>query len=212
MAIAVSFSTERIEKGRLNIPAAAFHFWEQQDFNALFFKNSKQWTNLCSINLILEKKKQKELRIYWLKCSKSEEILACLICIQRWQKNTSTEIGGNQLQDTESSHVFVHSNDVGFRKYSKNYQASNVKMIIQKRLIILFLLWQLTMLTLVLQTYKSLNWSHQAVFTFLRSATNIFLIQIIGEFHELKSNMLEKEESVIGGKLMKSSGRHYNPK
>ena len=30
----------------------------------LFFKNSKQWTNLCSINLILEKKKQKELRIY----------------------------------------------------------------------------------------------------------------------------------------------------
>ena len=44
------------------------------------------------------------------------------------------------------------------------------------------------------QAYKKLNWSHQAIFNLLRSAANIFLMQALGEFHELKSNMLENEE------------------
>ena len=48
------------------------------------------------------------------------------------------------------------------------------------------------------QAYKKLNWSHQAIFNFLRSAANIFLMQTLGEFHELKSNMLENEEYIIG--------------
>ena len=52
---------------------------------------------------------------------------------------------------------------------------------------------------LTLQSYKNLNWSHQAIFTLLRSAANIFLMQTLGEVHELKSNMLEKEESIIDG-------------
>ena len=49
------------------------------------------------------------------------------------------------------------------------------------------------------RTLKSqkLNWSHQAIFNFLRSATNIFLMQTLGEFHKLKSDMLEKEEHIV---------------
>ena len=46
-------------------------------------------------------------------------------------------------------------------------------------------------------TYKNLNWSHQAIYTLLRSATNIFLMQTLGEFYDLKSTMLEKEENII---------------
>ena len=48
------------------------------------------------------------------------------------------------------------------------------------------------------QRYKKLNWTHQAIFNLLRSAANIFLMQMLGEFHELTSNMLENEEYIIG--------------
>ena len=47
---------------------------------------------------------------------------------------------------------------------------------------------------LKMQKYKELKWSHQAIFNLLRSAANIFLM---GEFHELKSNMLENEEYIM---------------
>ena len=47
------------------------------------------------------------------------------------------------------------------------------------------------------QKYKKLNWSHQAIFNLLRSAANIFLMQTLGEFHELKSDMLQNEEYII---------------
>ena len=63
----------------------------------------------------------------------TEEVSTCSICIQKSQKNTSTRNGVNQLQDIESSKVSVNSNVPEFRKYSKNYQSANVKMIIQKR-------------------------------------------------------------------------------
>ena len=43
--------------------------------------------------------------------------------------------------------------------------------------------------------FKKLNWSQQAIFNLVRSAANILLMQTLGEYHELKSNMLEKEVS-----------------
>ena len=48
------------------------------------------------------------------------------------------------------------------------------------------------------QNFKKLKWSHQSVFNLLRSATNIFVMQTLGEYHELKSNMLDNEEYIIG--------------
>jgi len=47
------------------------------------------------------------------------------------------------------------------------------------------------------QKYKELNWSHQAIFNLLRSAANMFLLETLGEFHELKSNMLDNEDYII---------------
>ena len=48
------------------------------------------------------------------------------------------------------------------------------------------------------QKYKKLNWSHQAIFNLLRSAANLFLMETLGEYHELKSSMLENEQYIIG--------------
>ena len=48
-------------------------------------------------------------------------------------KEYFNQSGGNQLQDIESSKVFVNSNVLGLGKYSKNSQSSNVTMIIRKR-------------------------------------------------------------------------------
>ena len=50
---------------------------------------------------------------------------------------------------------------------------------------------------LLLPEYKNLNWSHQAILTLLRSAANIFLMQTLGAFHELKSHMFEKEHCIV---------------
>ena len=47
------------------------------------------------------------------------------------------------------------------------------------------------------QKFKNFKWSHQAIFNLLRSATNIFLMQTLGEYHELKSDMLDNKEYII---------------
>ena len=45
--------------------------------------------------------------------------------------------------------------------------------------------------------FRNFKWSHQAIFNLLRSATSIFLMQTLGKYHELKSNMLDNEEFII---------------
>ena len=45
--------------------------------------------------------------------------------------------------------------------------------------------------------YKHFSWNHQAIFTLIRSASNIFLMQLLGEFYDLKSKLLESEENII---------------
>ena len=48
------------------------------------------------------------------------------------------------------------------------------------------------------QKFSFCKWSHQVIFNLLRSAANIFIMQTLGEFHELKYNILEKEENIVG--------------
>ena len=44
---------------------------------------------------------------------------------------------------------------------------------------------------------RNCKWSHQAICNLLRSATYIFLMQTLGKYHELKANMLDKEEFIV---------------
>ena len=44
---------------------------------------------------------------------------------------------------------------------------------------------------------QKLSWNHQAIFTLIRSASNIFLMQLLGEFYDLKSKLLESRERII---------------
>ena len=69
--------------------------------------------------------------------------------------------------------------------------------VIYDRLINVTIVCQIFKPMLKMQKYKELNWSHQAIFNLLRSAANMFLRETLGEFHELKSNMLENEEYII---------------
>ena len=66
--------------------------------------------------------------------------------------------------------------------------------VIFDRLINVTIVCQVFKPMLTLRIYKKLKWNHHAIFTLLRSAANIFLMPTLGEFHELTSDMLEKED------------------
>ena len=44
---------------------------------------------------------------------------------------------------------------------------------------------------------KEFSWTHQVIFTLIRSAANIFVMKLLQEFYELKSNLLGNEENII---------------
>ena len=48
-----------------------------------------------------------------------------------------------------------------------------------------------------LEKNKKFSWNHQAIFTLIRSASNNFLVQLLGEFYDLKSKLLQREENII---------------
>ena len=56
--------------------------------------------------------------------------------------------------------------------------------------------------TIVCQIIKPLiihnfPWNHPAIFTLIRSASNIFLMKLLSEFYDLKSKLLESEEQIV---------------
>ena len=61
---------------------------------------------------------------------------------------------------------------------------------------------RLVNVTIVCQIIKPLiihnfPWNHPAIFTLIRSASNIFLMKLLPEFYDLKSKLLENEEKII---------------
>ena len=61
---------------------------------------------------------------------------------------------------------------------------------------------RLVNVTIVCQIIKPLiiqnfPWNHPAIFTLIRSASNIFLMKILSEFYDLKSKLLEDEDQII---------------
>ena len=44
---------------------------------------------------------------------------------------------------------------------------------------------------------KEFSWTHQAIFTLIRSAANIFLMKLLQEFYELKFNLLGNEDDIL---------------
>ena len=44
---------------------------------------------------------------------------------------------------------------------------------------------------------KNFSWTHQAVFSLIRSAANIFLMKLLQEFYELKFNLLKNEDDIL---------------
>ena len=48
-----------------------------------------------------------------------------------------------------------------------------------------------------MEKYKQFSWNHQSSFTLIRSAPNIFFVQLLREFFDLKSKLLENEEDEV---------------
>ena len=91
--MAITFLTvngfKRIDKERMYMPVTAFQFWEQNDFKALL---NETMDKMAFYKFNPGEEKMEGIAFYYLKCSKSEEILTCLICIQRLQQNSSIKM------------------------------------------------------------------------------------------------------------------------
>ena len=126
------------------------------------------------------------------------------------QASSSTKNGVNRLLGTESLKVHANSKALVSRKCSKNYQSFKVKNE-ETEAINYLMCYKATAevifdrvfnVTIVCQIIKPLikpeiPYTHQAIFTLIRSASNIFLMELLGEFYDLKSNLLESEEKII---------------
>ena len=44
---------------------------------------------------------------------------------------------------------------------------------------------------------QNIPWNHPAIFTLIRSASNIFLMKLLSEFYDLKSKLLENEDQIV---------------
>ena len=60
---------------------------------------------------------------------------------------------------------------------------------------------------------QDIPWTHQAIFTLSRSAANIFLMKLLGEYYDLKSNLLESEEKIVNdikGKMIEKKNLQHH--
>ena len=69
--------------------------------------------------------------------------------------------------------------------------------VIFDRLVNVTIVCQIIKPLLNLKKYNKFLWSHQAIFTLIRTASNIFLMELLGVFYDLKSQLLENEEHII---------------
>ena len=207
-----SLSMERIEKERLNIPVAAFRFWEQQDFKEL-------------LNEVMDKS------AFYKFCPKEEKTQGISYLLLEMFK-LRRHINVLNMQPEVASRFFNQKWSkplTGYRiiKYMCKIKSVGIKKMFKELPVLLcenetttamnYLILALTAykaaaevifdrlvnVTIVGQIIKPLlstktfSWSHQAIFTLIRSAANMFLMELLGEFHELKSQLLENEERII---------------
>jgi len=203
---------ERIEKERLYIPVAAFRFWEQQDFKELlnevmdksaFYKFCPKEEKTQGISyLLLEMFK---LRRHINVLNMQPEV-ASRFFNQKWSK---------PLTGYRIIKYMCKIKSVGIKKMFKELPVllcENETTTAMNYLILALTAYKaaaevifdrLVNVTIVGQIIKPLlstktfSWSHQAIFTLIRSAANMFLMELLGEFHKLKSQLLENEEPII---------------
>ena len=210
---------ESLEKERLKIPVAAFQFWEQQDFIALlnktvdksvFYKfNPGEEKTQGIVYLLIEMFKIRRNINMHLEMAKE-------YFKQKWSKPVTGYWIIKSLCKFKSS---------GIKKIFKELPVFECKDDYTKAMDYLFLARtaykavaeaifnRLVNVTIVCNFLNQCwHFKHTRISSGviqqslpLRSAANIFLVETRGEFHKLKSNMLEKEESRIGGILTPAS-------
>ena len=211
----VSLSIDRIEKERLTIPVAAFQFWEQNNFRKMLneimdksafykFKPEEERTQGI-VHLLIEmfkiRRKINMLNMYpeiadeyfqvkWNKPITGYQIIKRLCKL----KSSGIKKMFKELPILECENNFAMAMNYLILALTA-YKATAE--IIFDRFVNVAVVCQVFKPLLKSQKFKNFKWSHQAIFNLLRSATNIFLMQTLGEYHELKSDMLDNEEYII---------------
>ena len=210
-----SIAIDRIEKERLSIPIEAFQFWEQKEFKKMlnevmdksaFYKFCHEEEESQGIAyLLLEMFKirrtisvlntnpdqaEEFFKIKWGKSPSGYRIIKKLCKL----KNSSIKKIFKELPILECEND--HAKAINYLLLALTaYRAAT--QVIYDRLINVVIVCSIFKPMFRTRKYNELNWSHQAIFNLLRSATNIFLIKTLEEFHGLKANMLDNEEYIV---------------
>ena len=209
-----SLSLERIEAERIYIPIAAFKFWEQQDFKELlnevmdksaFYKFKPEEEKMQGIGyLFLEMFKiRRQINILNM-----QPEMASKFFNQKWSKPMTGYRIIKSMCKIKCSGIKKMLKELPmFKSNNEVTTAMNylITALTTYKAVTEVMFYRLINVTIVCQIIKPLlqqkefSWTHQAIFTLLRSATNIFLMKLLEEFHELKANFLIKEENIIKG-------------
>ena len=202
---------ERVEKEIIYTPIAAFKFWEQQDFKELlnevmdkssFFKFSLKEEKVQGIgNLLLDIFKIRQINLLLM-----QPEIASKFFNQKWTKPITgyriiksmckLKCAGIKKMFKELPIIFC-DNDVTKTTYYlitalMAYKAT-AKVIFNRLLNVT----RVCQIIKPLLQYKEFSWTHQAIFTLIRSAPNIFRMKLLREFYDLKSELLENKENNI---------------
>jgi len=207
-----SLSLERIEAERIYIPIAAFKFWEQQDFKELlnevmdksaFYKFKPEEEKMQGIGfLFLEMFKiRRQINIL-----NRQPEMAIKFFNQKWSKPMTGYRIIKSMCKIKCSGIKKMLKELPmFKSNNEATTAMNylITALTTYKAVTEVMFYRLINVTIVCQIIKPVlqqkefSWTHQAIFTLLRSATNIFLMKLLEEFHELKANFLIKEENII---------------
>ena len=213
-----SLSMKRMEQERLKIPVEAFRFWEQRDFKELlmevmdksaFFKFSPEEEKMQGISYLLLEMFKIRRQINVL--SMQPEI-ASIFFDQKWSKPITGYVIIKRLCKLKSNGIkkmfkelpkFKCENEV---TEAKNYLIMALTAYKAAAEVIFDRMFNVTLVCQIIKPLikQDIAWTHTAIFTLIRSAANIFLMKLLGEFYDLKSNLMASEEKIINDMKEKS--------
>ena len=203
---------ERIEAERIYTPTAAFKFWEQQDFKELlneimdksaFLKFKPEEEKMQGIGYLCLEMFKIRRQINLLNMQPE---IASIFFNQKWSKPITgyriiksmckIKCSGikkmfKELPELKSTNDITKAMNYLIMALTA-YKATTEVMFI--RLLSVTIVCQI--IQPILQD-KEFSWTHQAIFTLTRSAASIFLMNLLQEFYELKSNLLGNEDDIL---------------
>ena len=207
-----SLSMKRIETERIYTPTAAFRFWEQQDFKELL---NEVMDKSAFFKFKPEEEKVQGIGYLFLEMFKIRRQITVL----NVQPETASMFFSQKQSKPKTGYRIIKRmckfKCSGIKKMFKEMpelKSDNEATMAKNYLIMALTAYKATTevmfirflnVTVVCQIIKPIlqdknfSWTHQAVFSLIRSAANIFLMKLLQEFYELKFNLLKNEDDIF---------------